>query len=71
MYPGPPIWAGTSAHLAGTLPYGRGVFDVRRDGEVLPGVHVCDSSCFPEAVAVSPTFTVMANASRTVTEALG
>jgi choline dehydrogenase-like flavoprotein len=70
MYPGPPIWAGTSAHLAGTLPYGSGLFDVQRDGAVLPGVHICDSSCFPEAVAVSPTLTVMANASRTVTEAL-
>src|SRR5262249_56745600 len=54
LYPGPPLMAGTSAHLAGTLPYGGSLFSVPRDGQVLPGVHICDSSVFLEAHAASP-----------------
>jgi choline dehydrogenase-like flavoprotein len=37
----------------------------------MPGVHLCDSSCFPDAPAVSPTFTIMANAARIARGAIG
>jgi ferredoxin len=65
-----PVLAKTSSHLAGTFPYGGALADVQPDGEVTPGVHICDSACFPESPPVSPTFTIMANARRMVTEAL-
>lgn len=65
-----PALAHTSAHLAGTFPYGSGIVNVKRDGEVMPNVHIADSSCFPESPVISPTFTIMANARRTAVEAL-
>lgn len=65
-----PVLAHTSAHLAGTFPYGGGVVPVQRDGEVMPNVHIADSSCFPESPVISPTLTIMANARRTAFEAL-
>lgn len=70
MIPIKPVLSKTSSHLAGTFPYGGDLVKVSRNGEVMPGVHICDSTCFPDSPAVSPTFTIMANALRTVDEAL-
>jgi len=56
----------TSSHYAGTFPYG----EVNRVGEIFPGVHLCDSAAFPTCPATSPTFTIMANAHRTVSEVM-
>ena len=66
----PPVVSKTSSHLAGTVPYGGSVFGLKRSGELLPGIFVCDGACFPTGPAASPTFTIMANAGRTVTEAI-
>ena len=68
--PVPPILQKTSSHYASTLPYGGHLIEVKPNGEVMPGVYICDSSCFPESPAVSPTFTIMANACRTAREAV-
>ena len=65
-----PILAHTSAHLASTFPYGDGPVHVARDGEVMPHVHIADSTCFPESPVISPTLTIMANARRTAMEAV-
>jgi len=64
-----PKLAHTSAHLSSTFPYG-GLINVARDGEVMPNVHIADSSCFPRSPVLSPTLTIMANARRTAFEAL-
>jgi hypothetical protein len=56
----------TSSHYAGTFPYG----ELNRVGEIFPRVHLCDSSVFPTCPATSPTFTIMANAHRTVGEVM-
>lgn len=61
----------TSAHYAGTLPYGNRQVPFGRGGEFLPGVHICDSAAFPAAPAQPLTFTIMANAMRTAREAIG
>ena len=65
-----PVLAHTSAHLASTFPYGNGLVHVARDGEVMPHVHIADSTCFPESPVISLTLTIMANARRTAMEAL-
>ncbi|MDX8391376.1 MAG: hypothetical protein R8K53_02250 [Mariprofundaceae bacterium] len=65
-----PSFSKTSSHLAGTLPYGGSIIPLNADGEVMSNTYVCDSACFPSSPAGSPTFTIMANASRTVSEAL-
>ena len=65
-----PIGHGTSSHYAGTLPYGGSVVAVERHGRVAPGVHLADASTFADLPAISPTFTIMANACRTVCESL-
>jgi choline dehydrogenase-like flavoprotein len=70
LAPFPPVAAPTSAHLAGTFPYGEAVVPVSRDGEVMPRVHIADSSCFPRSPVISPTLTIMANARRTALEAV-
>jgi choline dehydrogenase-like flavoprotein len=44
---------------------------VATDGTIVPGVHVADAAAFPSMPALSPTFTIMANAHRTVTDSLG
>ena len=38
--------------------------------EVMPRVHIADSSCFPRSPVISPTLTIMANARRTALEAV-
>lgn len=68
--PVPPSRQGTSSHYAATFPYGGPLVDVRRDGRIAPGVHLADASTFVGAPAISPTFTIMANACRTVHESL-
>lgn len=70
MPPVKPVLAHTSAHLASTFPYGDGLVHVARDGEVMPHVHIADSSCFPESPVISLTLTIMANARRTAMEAV-
>ena len=70
LVPFKPVVAHTSAHLAGTFPYGGDLTPVTRDGEVMPDVHIADSSCFPTSPVISPTLTIMANARRTAIEAL-
>jgi len=71
VFPFQPVLAHTSAHLAGSFPYGGGPVTVARDGEVMPSVHIADSSCFPKSPVIAPTMTIMANARRTLLEALG
>ncbi|MCI5116872.1 MAG: GMC family oxidoreductase [Candidatus Electrothrix sp. LOE1_4_5] len=61
----PPIGAPTSSHLASTFPYNGSLLSIPVSGMVAPGVYVCDATCFPDSPAASPTFTIMANASRT------
>ena len=70
LLPFKPILAHTSAHMASTFPYGGDLTDVARDGEVMPNVHIADSTCFPRTPVISPTLTIMANARRTAIEAL-
>lgn len=65
-----PVLAPTSSHLGATFPYGGNLVPVAPDGQIAPGVHVCDATCFPTMPATSPTFTIMANAARTVAAAL-
>lgn len=60
----------SSAHYGSTLGYGNRILNVPANGELMPHVHICDSTCFPALPAVSPTFTIMANARRTALEAL-
>ncbi len=61
----------TSSHYGCTLPYGDPERGVATDGTIVPGVHVADAAAFPSMPALSPTFTIMANAHRTVTDSLG
>jgi ferredoxin len=68
--PIPPIGHGTSSHYAGTLPYGDNLVSVPRHGRIAPGVHIADATTFPALPAISPTFTIMANACRTAHESL-
>jgi ferredoxin len=68
--PVPPTGQATSSHYAATFPYGGSLVHVPRDGEIAPGLHLADASTFVTAPAISPTFTIMANACRTVHESL-
>jgi hypothetical protein len=68
--PLPPGGHGTSSHYASSFPYGGPLVDVPRDGTIAPGVHLADASTFVDSPAISPTFTIMANACRTVHESL-
>ncbi|MBV9216497.1 MAG: hypothetical protein JO053_09990 [Acidobacteria bacterium] len=60
----------TSSHYVGAFPYAGTDVSVARSGEVMPNVHIADSSVFPESPAQTLTFTIMANAARTATEAV-
>ncbi|MBI2240882.1 MAG: hypothetical protein HYU59_08785 [Magnetospirillum gryphiswaldense] len=53
----------TSSHYAGTLPFGTAGLD--GEGQLRPGVYLCDSTVFQDSPAGSPTLTIMANAMRT------
>ncbi len=65
-----PIRQKTNSHYVATLPYGGPIIDIPPSGEIAKGVHVCDSTVFPESPAVSLTFTIMANAYRTAADAI-
>jgi hypothetical protein len=60
----------TSSHYVGAFPYAESVVPVEPSGQILPNVYVADSSVFPESPAQTLTFTIMANAARTVRESL-
>lgn len=64
-----PVRQKTNSHYVGTLPYLGPHLKIPATGEVASGIYVCDSSVFPESPAVSLTFTIMANAYRTATDA--
>ncbi len=66
----PTVLQASSVHYGSTFGYGNALLPVSRSGEAMPRVHVCDSTVFPDMPAVSPTFTIMANARRTAMEAL-
>lgn len=66
----PTVLQASSVHYGATFGYGNDLLPVSRTGEAMPRVHVCDSTVFPDMPAVSPTFTIMANARRTAMEAL-
>ena len=66
-----PIRERTNSHYAGTLPFNGQWIPVSSNGELIPRrVYVCDASTFPTSPAVSPTFSIIANACRVATEAL-
>ncbi|MBM09855.1 MAG: hypothetical protein CMF69_09845 [Magnetovibrio sp.] len=66
----------TSSHYTATLPYGsvlstrEGALTIDRVGTVADGVHICDGAVFASSPSNSPTFTIMANAYRTVMDSL-
>lgn len=66
----PQTRSSTSSHYAASLHAFLPGGDAHRTGEILPGLHVVDSSIFPASPAPPPTFTIMANAYRIVSEAL-
>lgn len=66
----PTILQKASVHYGSTFGYGNTILPIPATGEALPRIHICDSTVFPEMPAVSPTFTIMANARRTAMEAL-
>ncbi len=68
--PPPTVVQATSSHYGCTLPYGDAELGIPTDGTVAPGVHVADAAAFPRMPALSPTFTIMANAHRTVAASL-
>jgi hypothetical protein len=68
--PGFQVRQKSNTHYAGTLPYGGGIVPMAPDAQIAPGVFVCDSSVFPSLPAVSPTFTIMANAHRIALESV-
>ena len=65
-----PLVQKCSAHYGATLPFGNSLLELPASGEIFPGTYLCDSSCFPDLPAVSPTFTIMANARRIALEAV-
>ena len=68
--PVPPLYQNANSHYAATLPLGGSSVPVGRNGEVAPGVFVCDSASFPDLPAVSLTFTIMAQAHRLAAQSL-
>ena len=69
----PPVRPGShasSSHYGASFPYGGTLVPVSASGEIAPGVHLADASTFVDAPALSPTFTIMANACRTARESL-
>lgn len=61
----------TSSHYVGAFPYSESRVPVKPNGEIMRHVYIADSSVFPESPAQTLTFTIMANAARTVRESLG
>jgi hypothetical protein len=65
-----PILQKVNSHYTSTLPFGNEILNVSVDGEVAPGLYLCDSSIFPAAPAINPGFTIMANACRIADKAI-
>jgi hypothetical protein len=59
-----PVRHFTSSHYSASLPYG--MAGLSPTGEISPRIFACDSSVFPDAPALPPTLTIIANAMRTV-----
>ena len=55
---------GTSSHYSSTFPYGGNGVEVGIQGKIKKGTFLIDSSVFPTAPSISPTFTIIANAAR-------
>ena len=60
----------TSSHYVGAFPFSGDSVPVKPTGEIMPNVYIADSSVFPESPAQTLTFTIMANAARTVRESV-
>lgn len=60
----------TSSHYVGAFPYSGELVKVSPGGEIMPNLYIADSTVFPESPAQTLTFTIMANAARTVREAV-
>ncbi len=65
-----PVRQKVNSHYAATIPFNGDKIKVSELGEVMPGVHLCDSSVFPDSPAVNPAFTSMANGCRVADKAL-
>lgn len=65
-----PVKQKSNSHYGGTLAYRQEPLNLPADNEVASGIYLCDSSCFPDSPATSPTFTMMANACRIAKEAV-
>ncbi len=61
----------SSVHHAGGFHYAQHTVPVGGDSAIDSGVYICDSTVFPRTPAEPPTFSIMANAVRTVYEAMG
>ena len=59
-----PVRQRINSHYTSTIPFNGERIKVSSLGEVMPDVYLCDSSIFPDAPAVNPGFTIMANACR-------
>lgn len=65
-----PILQKVNSHYTSTLPFGNKVLPVSANGEIAPGLYLCDSSVFPASPAINPGFTIMANACRIADQAV-
>ena len=61
----------SSYHYVGGFPFGNPLVPVGERCEILPGLFACDSMVFPDSPAQPLTFTIMANAMRVATLAMG
>lgn len=64
------LFSSTSSHYGCSIPYGDVNFNLKRNGEVSKNIFISDSSVFNTLPSTSPTFTIMANAARTLDESL-
>ncbi len=62
--------ASSSIHYAGGFQTGVADVHAGKNGEIMPRVHLIDSSIFPASPAQPLTFTIMANAMRIVSEVM-
>lgn len=60
----------TSSHYGCSIPYGDKNFNLNTNGEIAKNIFITDSSVFNSLPSTSPTFTIIANAARTVNESL-
>ena len=61
----------SSYHYTGGFPFGNDMVPMDEKCELLPGLYACDSVVFPDSPAQPLTFTIMANAMRVATLAMG